>query len=813
MYKSILLALAINPFLAGAVDATAFAATDEAARPIMTAPPTLASRQVDLIVPVRIGSTILGDVRVRVDPSGAAKIDPASLARALEGQVQPGTLEQLRALPAVEGYVLPSQLTPLGIQAELDIRGLFLSVSVLGSITSTRSLSVTEPQRRSGLQTEAPSGVLSAIINSNYRERTGDTEHRLLLNGAARVGGVTFEALGRYEELRDDSQWVRERMALIYDRPDKLWRFEAGDLLPLARGFQSGERVGGLSWVRSRRILEPGARASGSLPGAFILDQESDVEVLVNGTAVRRARLQAGQYDLRDFPLAAGANQVEVRVLDDRGQVRVFSLGSFFDPIELDPNDYEFGLYLGAKESGFGASPRYDADETQISGFYRRNFNGVYTLGGYGSVGGDAGLVGGEAAINLVNGGRVRLDGAASYGPRTDGFGFRAEWDVYGPFDYERPDALTFAVEHRSSNFSSNPSRGFVEPIDYQIDARYSRRLTPQISAGVTVSQFKRGANDTATGVGLDADYFGSLWRAGVSIRYDGGARDEVVALFRLSRPLGRRSDARASYETSSNRAVVGYSLRSDDVDGGYGLDAELGYRDGQPDGALLANYQASRFTAGASVFRQTSDFADDADTVASVRLGSSIGFAGGHFGWGAPVTDGFAVLTKRATAQGLDVRIDPIQDRERANIRGGIPLVYPLRGAAYNETTVRLVIDDLAPGADPGPTSYTLRPALRQGMALDAGALPTVTGVFILKTQAGEPITMRAVIVRNVDSPQEILPDAFTNGRGQMVLDRLLPGRTYLLTVPSMPGTEARITLPNDGRGVVRLPPLEVTQ
>ena len=42
-----------------------------------------------------------------------------------------------------------------------------------------------------------------------------------------------------------------------------------------------------------------------------------DVDVVVNGTITQRLKLKPGNYSIRDLPLMAGANEIELVITDD----------------------------------------------------------------------------------------------------------------------------------------------------------------------------------------------------------------------------------------------------------------------------------------------------------------------------------------------------------------------------------------------------------------------------------------------------------------------------------------------------------------
>src|SRR3546814_8231607 len=69
----------------------------------------------------------------------------------------------------------------------------------------------------------------------------------------------------------------------------------------------------------------------------LILQRESTVRFLRNGSLYREVRLQPGRYDFSSLPLIAGSNDVDIQVTDNSGAVQNLSYQQYLDPIDLDP--------------------------------------------------------------------------------------------------------------------------------------------------------------------------------------------------------------------------------------------------------------------------------------------------------------------------------------------------------------------------------------------------------------------------------------------------------------------------------------------
>src|SRR4029078_5492902 len=82
---------------------------------------------------------------------------------------------------------------------------------------------------------------------------------------------------------------------------------------------------------KSVRKLAPGETLSPTVGSFFSIERPSDVDVLINGTISQRLKLRPGNYNIRHLPVVSGANEIELIIMDDRGQRRTVVLSTFAD--------------------------------------------------------------------------------------------------------------------------------------------------------------------------------------------------------------------------------------------------------------------------------------------------------------------------------------------------------------------------------------------------------------------------------------------------------------------------------------------------
>ena len=105
----------------------------------------------------------------------------------------------------------------------------------------------------------------------------------------------------------------------------------------------------------------------------MLLQRELTVDVFRNGVLYQQLQLAPGAYDLGSLPLTTGSNDISLKVQGLDGTSQTIQYQAYFDPIDLDPGDYEIGAYVGKMSTDFGLSPKYDG-EWAFTGFFRKAF-------------------------------------------------------------------------------------------------------------------------------------------------------------------------------------------------------------------------------------------------------------------------------------------------------------------------------------------------------------------------------------------------------------------------------------------------------
>ncbi len=101
----------------------------------------------------------------------------------------------------------------------------------------------------------------------------------------------------------------------------------------------------------------------------------------MNGFLYSQLRLAPGIFNIRDFPLATGQNNVKVKIRDDLGQEETFDFSVLFENTLLGKGVHEFSYSVGLPWTDSGADRAYDNTGAFSTLFHRFGISDQVTLG------------------------------------------------------------------------------------------------------------------------------------------------------------------------------------------------------------------------------------------------------------------------------------------------------------------------------------------------------------------------------------------------------------------------------------------------
>jgi len=268
-------------------------------------------RDVTLTSPVLDGSAYLGDATITLKADGTVLLSADRLLALVESRLTSASAAALRATLAGNGALAPADLQAHGIAIRYDPQTLQVELAIAAASRAAsvvdlggepgRSVAYLEPA-----EVSAYFNVRGSLDWVQQGEDDGLATPVTFLDGAVRFRGVVLESEANWQPLASGVDFQRRGTRLVYDDRANLARWSAGDLLTVARGFQSAPEIAGLSVSRFYSILEPQTIVRPRGSRSFQLERRSLVEVRINNQLVRRIELDPGAYDLQDFPSRKG---------------------------------------------------------------------------------------------------------------------------------------------------------------------------------------------------------------------------------------------------------------------------------------------------------------------------------------------------------------------------------------------------------------------------------------------------------------------------------------------------------------------------
>ncbi len=765
-------------------------------------------RDVTLTAPVVDGSFYLGDATITLKADGAVLLSGERLLALIEPRVRDSSVQALRETLVRTGSLAPMDLRSHGIGIRYDPQTLevVLDVAPAGRAASTIDLSGEPGRTVAYLEPAEVSAYLNVRGSLDWVQQGQDeglAPPVMFLDGAARWQDVVLESEANWQPSAAGVDLQRRGTRFVYDDRANLARWSAGDLLSVARGFQSAPEIAGFSVSRFYSILEPQTIVRPRGSRSFQLERRSLVEVRINGQLVRRVELEPGAYDLQDFPFTQGANDVELTITDDSGRTQRVDFNIFLDQAQLARGLSEFGFYAGVLAPLGFSGPRY-TDTPAVSGFYRRGLTDRLTLGANFQADTHGWMGGGEGVVATPIGSLAAFASAS----HVDGVG--PGWATLVSFQRTiargglGADALSFSVEARSRDFAPVGVRLPVNPYSIVLGANYSTSFTQGIYAGADLRYSRgRGAEPDVTSlrgtvgwtvsprlsltgdVGFERDQRGSRFATFLSLTYR----------------LDRRSSLRADFDSRFDRARLAYQTFGGSGVGTYSLSADVEHSEIGAGASVNGNYLANRAELGFSHFGLFErDLGGSTGQRSSLRFGTALAMADGAFTVGRPVHDAFALVEAHRSISEHQILVDPSGDSAVA-VTGALGTALQPSLSSYSDRSLLVTAPEAPITLDLGPGALRLLPPYRAGYRLTVGSDYNVSAVGRLLTGDGEPVALVSGLATELAAPEREAVPFFTNREGRFGLTGLAPGR-WRLTLPQI-GTVYEVEIPDEEMAV----------
>jgi len=331
-----------------------------------------------IVITIRLNSVPKGDFLAYLTGDGDFWLRPRELAE-LGILYPPG--------PGVEiGNELHISLRSIaGAEFQFDQRTLTLDLRIMPDQLPSQVVNLGSTLPTTPVQPRAPGGFL------NYRLGYAKADNApATLNATTELGVAIGELLlldnHVFNTPSDQAHSVRLQTQLIFDQPDAMRRWVAGDSFASSGELGSSLNLGGLAvsklyQINPYFIKTPLAGYAGSVA------QPSTIDVYVDGVRVRTEQVAPGNFNLQNLSAysATGLRNVELVVRDPFGREQHIGFPYFFTDQLLAEDLSEYSYNAGVLRNNFGAR-NSDYGAFAVSAFHRYGFTDRLTLG----LGGDA---------------------------------------------------------------------------------------------------------------------------------------------------------------------------------------------------------------------------------------------------------------------------------------------------------------------------------------------------------------------------------------------------------------------------------------
>ncbi len=764
-------------------------------------------RDIELLVPVREGPNLVGQVRIRLGADDSLLAPVSGLEAVLASRMRTEALAAIRTTAGADGLISPEELAGLGVLMSFDPQAIELSLELPSDDLAPIPINLGGPPLRGfdrAFETPEFFSLATNIrasldfVHTSGSSKTGLNAPVLDFEAFGRVGAIAYQNEALYDE-RVGSGLVRRGTRLIYDRAEQFLRFTLGDLFVANTSFQGAPDLAGLSVSRLIDEFPQGGAARPRGERSFSIDRPSEVRVLVNGQEISRLRLRPGSYDLRNFPFVTGANDVEVLIEDDLGQLQSLRFDFFLDGSLLTPGQTEYYAAAGVLSEAEGAEIRYRTEVPLVSAFLRRGVSDRITLGANIQAT-ETNQVAGVETIVAPGLGLVFADFAVS---NIEGFGAsyagRVDWRWSVPREAGGFRSVALSVESRGRRFGSVDATNADNQTLATVSARYSQTISPRASVSSSATwSFPRGDREGSGSASAGLFWsLGARTRVGVTMGYD--VRDgegEFRGLFTIRRQIGRRQGVSADYDTAQERFQLNYNYASLGGIGSYGASAGISHTPENLDLSATGTYVTARGDLSLSHTANLDEQGEVQSQITSLRAASAVALAGTRFGFGPTVGRAFAVLSPHESlGDGRIVVGGRFTDRARA--RSGLFGPALTSVPTYSPSTIAYDVENAPLGYNLGLGTFAVNAPLGAGYDLTVGSEFNVTVVGFLLDFGGEPIALQSGEALSLDRPETPPVEVFTNRTGRFGASGLAPGRwrirlltgeplDYVIEVPS---------------------------
>ncbi len=684
-------------------------------------------------------------------------------------------------------FIPLKKLKDWGLIFEYDEENLLFELKLKLAQQGVKDLSLRkQPQNQWNSQAQHPENYSGFLNFRNSKRFSSDGVNERLktqFDGAFNFHSLVLEGRFRYDG-NEEEKWIREDFTFIKDSPKTRTRYSFGDLNYSTIGYQSYRQLGGLS-ASTNFSLNPYEIVTPLNNKEFILKSRSRVRIFVNNQLVEILNLSAGRYNLNDFPINNGINEVYMEIQKDNGEIERLYFNYTLQEELLKEGLSQFSYTVGTQYTDSNGQRKYNENDEDLtlSLFHRHGFSKKLTAGLYADIDKFQSVVGPEMIYATDIGNLKFTFGQSDTNQMQDGQVYELSYDLYdyeGPLDTERRFQLSY--EYKTLHFAQLGNLSTENSVDktyslgyrqqvydlfaFNMGVSYSESLTTYDAYSGTFSIFKNWSRYLSSSVSFtrSRDTTG-VWNnsviAFVNINFHDGKH--YSNLISNSDNHQYKANFRGNYFTKDGSLFTDFAAEdSDDVER---YDVRGEYRHRRFDTYVNANKQILK-----------SDDLNLESHETTVGLSGAFVFAGGKMALSRPIQNSFALFDTDESLKEYKVAINgnngpatpKVDSLGPAVVENLVPYQYARSQAEIIDTGDLVSLEK-----EYFPSFSTYKSG--HLFILSAKSHMIVKGVLL--DWKGRPLKYQMGRLVNKQGQVEF----FTNSEGEFFIEEVIPGENRL--------------------------------
>lgn len=748
-----------------------------------------------LVAPVIVDNAVREDAWIypREDFSTGERdvyIEAAVILNLLDDKLTAERLESLRKNITPQGTISLKMLQASGLNASFNESTLELAITIPLRYREVTDLRLHETSTNEKvLRPESHSGYLNFRFNQSYHhENQGTLPTTARADLVENINGYVLESGADYQD-RTDFKWRRQDTRLRTDDEERMIRYTLGDLTLSGQGLQQVPSIAGVSVVREFAI-QPYKTLRPISATEVSIKRPSLISVFINGFLYTEIRVNPGVFNIRDFPLALGQNNVRIKVRDDLGQEEFYEFSMIFENSILAKGLSEFTYSLGMPWVDAAADRAYDQEHLFTHLYHRYGVNESFTAGLNFQNFINQSLVGVEGS-GVTGIGYLSAELAESSNNGRSGLAQRYQYRSFNRINGEvYPVTFKAEYENHARDFSPintallfNPT--FKNRYDAQVSYQplsYLKSFSLSVNGGrlenyTTANQNYYGANVVF--------HFWSTCRleVGYTKIYGQVPEDRGLLSFNWVEPRGLYS-ANAYYDTLNKTTNLAASRNNTYKYDDYRL--AFSGQSSSSGNAVNAWGEYLMQPASVRLEQYASDIAGNKENITTLGLNTGIAWTGSslhghHAAFTQPISDSFTLVNADNLPEGYAVVINPVDSKGEAEVSNNRNVVVRDQ-TAYYKYNLNVDTTALPPGYPLDKEYYKLQPTYRSGLYLPLKFKHKIVIKGRLLDSGHNPL---AYVAGDIVNAQGVLVDNtfFTNKSGRFFIEGLEPGTYNVIT------------------------------